>query len=178
MFWELCGETSLKNAVLMTNMWGGITPETGEAREQELKNKYFRAAVEKGAQLRRHYNTPESARMVLRDILKNQPIVLKVQRELIYEGKEIGRTGAGAELDRKIHEMIRKYQEKIGMVEEELRRADTEEEEETRKDLEMEKRKMQVVMEELREDLAGMNAKFEGVRREMGERIKVRFGHG
>ena len=31
-FHELCGETSLKNVVLATNMWGEVSRDVGEAR--------------------------------------------------------------------------------------------------------------------------------------------------
>ena len=39
MFRELCGEKTLKNVILMTNMWGRVTPQQGAAREQQLKDK-------------------------------------------------------------------------------------------------------------------------------------------
>ena len=62
---ELCGEKTLKNVILMTNMWGRVTPQQGADREQQLKDKYFKAAIEKGAQLCRYTNTPQSAQVIL-----------------------------------------------------------------------------------------------------------------
>jgi len=64
-FRKVCGDGTLKNVVLMTNMWGQVTPQQGADREQQLRDKYFKAAIEKGAQLYRHTNSPESARMIL-----------------------------------------------------------------------------------------------------------------
>ena len=72
MFRELCGEKTLKNVILMTNMWGRASPRQEADREHQLRDKHFKAAIEKGAQMCRHTNTPESARAIVRKILKNQ----------------------------------------------------------------------------------------------------------
>jgi len=175
MFRELCGEKTLKNVVLMTNMWGRVTPQQGADREQQLKDRYFNAAIEKGAQIYRHHNTPESARVILRKILKNQPVVLKIQRELIDEGMDIGQTGAGVELNREIREVVEKYQRDVRELEENMLKAMEEKDEESREELEEEKRRMQEEMEKLRKDSAEMKSKFEEARRSMEERINVRF---
>ena len=175
MFRELCGEKMLKNFILMTNMWGRVTPQQGADREQQLRDKYFKAAIEKGAQLCRHTNTPESARAILRRILKNEPLVLEIQHELIDQGKDIRRTGAGAELNRGIREVVEKYQREIRELEERMLQAMEEMDEESQEELEEEKRRMQEEMGKLRKDSAEMESKFEKARREMEERIKARF---
>jgi len=175
MFRELCGEKTLKNVILMTNMWGRVTPQQGADREQQLKDKYFRAAIEKGAQLCRHTHSPESARAILRKILKNKPLVLQIQHELIDQHMDIGQTGAGAELNREIREVVEKYQREIRELEKNMRKAMEEKDEETREELEEEKRRMQEEMEKLRKDSTEMESKFEKARREMEERINARF---
>jgi hypothetical protein len=47
--------------VLLTNMWGEVSHEVGEARERELTSNFFKPALDKGAQLVRHHNTEQSA---------------------------------------------------------------------------------------------------------------------
>ena len=173
MFRGLCGEKMLKNVILMTNMWGEVAPQKGADQEQQLRDKYFKAAIEKGAQLCRHSNTPESAQAIPRRILKNEPLVLKIQHELIDQGKDIRRTGAGAELNREIREVVEKYQREIRDLEERVRQAIEERDEESWKELE--KRGIQDEMEKLRRDSAKMESKLEKARREMEERIKARF---
>jgi septal ring factor EnvC (AmiA/AmiB activator) len=165
MFRELCGE--MKNVLLMTNMWGRVTLQQGAAREQQLRDKYFSAAIEKGAQLCRHSNTPESARTIIREILKNQPVVLKIQRELIEEHKQLGQTGAGAELNREIREVEERYQREIKELEESMRRAKEEKDEESRQELEGERRRMQQDVEQLRKDSAEMQATMAELRAEL-----------
>ena len=135
MFWKLCGEKTLMNVVLMTNMWGRVTPQQGVDREQQLRDDYFKAAIEKGAQLCRHTDTLESARAVLRIILGNQPAVLEIQRELIDEHKDIGQTGAGEELNKEICMAAVRYGDDIRELEEEMKRAVEEGDEESREEL-------------------------------------------
>ena len=175
MFRELCGEKTLKNVILMTNMWGRVTPQQGADRERQLEDNYFKAAIEKGAQMCRHKNTPKSARTILRMILENRPVVLKIQRELIDEHKDIGQTGAGVELNREMLEVVEKYQNEIRDLEENMRKAMEEKDEESHEELEEERRRLQGEMEELRKDAEEMKSKFEAARREMEERISARF---
>ena len=49
MFQKLCGDSTLKNVILVTNMWGRVEEDVGEAREKELAEVYFAPALEKGA---------------------------------------------------------------------------------------------------------------------------------
>ena len=42
MFRELCGDSSLKNVILVTNMWGEVSEAVGETREQELTTNFFK----------------------------------------------------------------------------------------------------------------------------------------
>jgi chromosome segregation ATPase len=175
MFRELCGEKTLKNVILVTNMWGRVTPQQGADREQQLKTKHFKAAIEKGAHLCRHSNTPESARRILRTILNNEPVVLKIQHELIEERKEIGQTSAGEELNREIRAEVERYQNEIRELEENMRRAAEDMDEESREEQEEERRRLQEEMEKLRKDSEEMKFKFEEARREMEERIGTKF---
>jgi chromosome segregation ATPase len=172
MFRKLCGEESLKNLVFVTNMWGQVVPEKGAAREQQLKNEHFKVAIEKGAQLRRHSNTRESAHAILRDILKNQPIVLEIQRELVHERKHLGQTGAGVELKREVLEVEERYRREIRALEEDMR-GEMKKSEESRLEFEDEKRKMQTEIQRLRNESTEMESKFEQARREMDTRLKA-----
>ena len=85
MFRELCGDSGLKNVVILTNMWGQVTKDVGEARERELAtdNLFFKPVLDKGAQMLRHDHTLASAQKVLRYFFNNQPAVLQIQREIV-----------------------------------------------------------------------------------------------
>ena len=142
---------------------GGGRPSKGGRPRTTAQGQILQSCVEKGAQLCRHTNTPESAQAILRRILKNEPLVLKIQHELIDQGKDIRRTGAGAELNREIREVVEKYQREIRELEERVRQAIEERDEESWKELE--KRGIQDEMEKLRRDSAKMESKLEKARR-------------
>jgi len=46
MFRELCGDSTLKNVILVTNMWGDVSGSVGEARERELAREFFKPVLE------------------------------------------------------------------------------------------------------------------------------------
>ena len=92
---ELCGDHALKNVILVTNMWGDVSPDVGEAREQELVRPLFKSALDEGARLARHYNTSKSAHDIIRCVMKNQPIPLQIQCELVDEHKDLPDTAGG-----------------------------------------------------------------------------------
>ena len=69
LFRKLCDESTLKNVVLVTNMWGVGSEATNEAREKELSGTFFKPALDRGAQMGRHHNTTESAHAILRKII-------------------------------------------------------------------------------------------------------------
>ena len=95
-FKELCGE-AMGNAILV--MLGHYLGETD--RERELKKRYSQLAVNNGARVSYVYDMPGSAQEIVHRILgADVPVTLKLQRELIEEGRELRRTAAGEELRR------------------------------------------------------------------------------
>jgi len=117
---RICGESTLRNVVLATNMWGNVDPEIGVTREQELAAEFVKPALDKGAQLRRHHDTTESAHQIIRAILDNRREALQVQRELVDEKREFDRTTVGEEITREVDEHIRKLEREIGELQNEL----------------------------------------------------------
>jgi len=123
LFRELCGESTLKNVVILTNMWGEVNLEVGEAREAELKTQdlFFKPVLDKGAQILRHDNTFETAINILRHLTENHPVPLQIQKELVDQNKDIRDTAAGAELSKELVEQIRKHHEEMRKLQEEMK---------------------------------------------------------
>ncbi|KAF8071789.1 hypothetical protein FPV67DRAFT_1482720 [Lyophyllum atratum] len=144
MFRELCGESTLKNVVIVTNMWGEVSAEVGEAREAELisEDMFFKPVLEKGAQILRHQNTLESAQKIIGHLLNNHPLSLRIQRELVVEGKDISETAAGAELNRELMAQVQKHRKEMRALQEEMKEAIRTRDEETRKELEIESKRL------------------------------------
>ena len=122
MFYKLCGGSTLKNVVIVTTMWNKDSRDTYELREKELSNRFFKAALDKGAQMVRHDNTAESAHNIIRKIAKNHPVVLQIQRELVDERKDIIDTTAGDSINRELKEQIRRHQTELNDLREEMKR--------------------------------------------------------
>jgi len=145
MFRKLCGDSTLQNVVIVTNMWGEVDPQVGDAREAELMREdiFFKPVLDKDAQMARHANTVPSAEAIIRLVLNNHPLPLRIQEELVNEHKDISETGAGEELDRELKAQIKKHKEEMLALKEEMRQAVKDKDEETRRELEIETRKMQ-----------------------------------
>ncbi|KAF8601791.1 hypothetical protein BDV93DRAFT_410663, partial [Ceratobasidium sp. AG-I] len=97
-FRKLCGEKSLTNVLIVTNMWSDPPTERELLREEELRDHpdFFQPALQQGASLiRRSHKTQGSAHDVLRLLLDKKPQAMKFQEELVDEKKELSDTGAG-----------------------------------------------------------------------------------
>ncbi|KAF9781350.1 P-loop containing nucleoside triphosphate hydrolase protein [Thelephora terrestris] len=172
MFRQLCGDSTLKNVVLVTNMWGRVEKDVGEAHEKELAEVYFRPALEKDAQLARHHNTTQSAHEILRRIMKNDPAPLLIQRELVDEGKDIKHTSAGVAVNEELNKAMKRHEAEMDALREDMRQALEEKDEWMRKELEKEASKLKVQMDRVRMDAVTMAAKYDEERKRMEQAMQ------
>lgn len=194
MFRELCGDTTLKNVTFVTNMWGDVPQDVGEAREEELTGDFFKPALKKGARLARHYNTMQSAHDIIRSVMNNRPAALQIQRELVDEGKEIIDTAAGETINKELNDKIRHYQAELKAAREEMEKALEKKDEEfkkaleerdeqmmrvlkeqgdeTREELEEETRKLQEQILKMRMDSENMASGYQEEKRRMEEAMR------
>ena len=172
MFRELCGDEALKNVVLVTNMWGEVSPEDGQDRENELSSDFFKPVLDKGARMTRHHNTTESAHGVVRGFIENDPVALQIQRELVDEHKDIIDTAAGEVVNRELNEQMRRHQDELRKVQEEMEQALNEKDEEARQELEEDGRKMQEQLDKMKKDSDEMASKFAAEKERMGAKMK------
>ncbi|KAF7422445.1 hypothetical protein PC9H_010601 [Pleurotus ostreatus] len=121
LFRGLCGETMLRNVVIVTNMWGEVTLDP---------------VLERGAQLKRHYDTPASAHAIVGCVASKTPRALRIQRELVDEQRVITETTAGAELGRELHEQAMKFKEERRRLQDEMDEALRQKDDQAREELE------------------------------------------
>lgn len=158
-FRKLCGDQTLQNVAIVTNMWGNVCLETGEARERQLSAMFFKPAIDKGARFLRHVKTVESAHEVIRALLDNNPLALRIQEELVDQHMEFTQTAAGEEIRRGLDKHAEVLEEKIkGLLNE----------------LEDVEKKEQETQRELEEEIAGLRARLEDVRTESMQ-LEVRY---
>ena len=120
MFRKLCGDTTLRNAVIVTNMWGQVDLQVGIAREVELmrEDTFFKPVVVRGTRIIRHWNSSISARHIIHRVRNNHPLPLLIQKELVDEHKNIYETSASEELALEINAQIRERREEMRVVKE------------------------------------------------------------
>ena len=160
MFRKLCGEPTLRNVVLVTNMWKEGSREINESREKELSSKFFRPALDKHAQMARHYNTLQSAHGIVQKIMANHPAALQIQWELVDRGKKIINTEAGRAITQELDDQIRRHEAELKEVREEMKQAVKEKDEETKLELEGEVKRLRKRMDEIMTDKGEMAKKY------------------
>lgn len=122
---NLVGEDNLKNVMLVTSRWEGMTSEddlyVAEEREKELKNAggYWHAMLNFGASYYRYDNTAETGRKIISQLVRNSPAFLQIQKEL-KEGLKLGDTAAGKALIEKYEKDRLEQEKKLQKQQEEL----------------------------------------------------------
>jgi hypothetical protein len=108
-FKQLCGSNSLKNVTIVTTRWSKEISVEEQKREQELREdeRFFKPFLDHHATMRRHDNTAESARMIIRETCSKQPLPLGIQLEIVEQRRSIGDTHAGKELNGALEELAR-----------------------------------------------------------------------
>jgi hypothetical protein len=120
---EICGDDTLKNLVIVTNMWSRVSSKDGKKREKELRTdpRFFQSALDKGAQLFRHENTRASGHKIIRQILTNHPLPLNLQRELVENKNQLFNTMAGKELVSQVKTVAKTFEEKVAKLRKSLK---------------------------------------------------------
>ena len=147
MYGKLCGDTTFKNVVLVTNMWGMVSRQVGETREKQLPRNLFKLALGNGAQMVRHRDTIQSAHEIIRMITRNHPVALSIQRELVSRQKDIIHTAAGGAINQEPDGRTGRHPNEQKRVQEDVMQALKEKDERTRRELEEERRRLQEWME-------------------------------
>ena len=195
-FRGLCGDETLKNVILVTNMWTRGPRDINEAREHELSTELFKPALDDGAQLIRHYDTTQSAYDIIRRIMKNHPAVSEIKQELADEDRDIVETPVGQTVSRELIGRAEKNLTELEKVKKEIRQALEEKDEEMKQELEEQARSLRdqtkkiekELKEKIRKDLdemakgyaaekARMEAKMDKMDQEATEREQAEAEH-
>lgn len=174
-FRKLCGDQTLQNVAIMSNMWGNVSLEIGEAREQQLSAMFFKPAIDKGAKFLRHVKTEESAHSVIRSLLGNNPLAFQIQEELVDRRMEFTQTAAGEEIHRGLDKHAEVLEEKIKELRSELEDAEKKEQE-TQQELEEEISRLRATLEDVRVESLQLEARYQEQRDEMRSKVDAMMG--
>ncbi|KAG2347716.1 hypothetical protein BDR05DRAFT_957309 [Suillus weaverae] len=173
MFRELCGESTLRNVLIVTNMWSEVTSDLGEMREKQLEGNFFKAVLDKGARMLKHEGTRESTHRILRYLIHNQPATLLIQKELVNERKNIVQTSAGSELTRVLNEQQERHGEVVAQLRKDMEAAIREKDHETREELKEEIRTKHERILELQGETERLKAEFKAAKERLEARIST-----
>jgi paraquat-inducible protein B len=154
-------------------MWSLLESDLeGRRRAAELASldDFFKPAIERGARMMHH--TPdivESAHRILRQILKNAPIALLIQEELVDQSKTITETSAGIAVDEKLAQLTQTYERKLREQWEAAEEARCEADEETRKEMIEEARRFRQLLEKVQEDKRNQMAQYQLLQQRFAE---------
>ena len=165
----------MKNVVLITNMWGEVSKEVGEARQRDLQSDpmFFKPVLDKGAKLLRHDNTISSAQSILRSIIHNHPKHLQIQRELVEEHKDISQTAAACEINRDLMEQAERHRHELIHLREDMEMALRSKNEETRRHIEVETLRVAAELREAEEERRMMAAGYAEERSRMERHVQI-----
>lgn len=122
----LCGQETLSNVLIVTNMWSDPPSAKQSRHEKQLRenSKFFQPAIAAGARMvRRPRKDSKSAHDIIRMLLDKQPVVMRVQRQMVDNGEGFHSTDAAMVLGEELAKMEEKHRKEIEEVKEELRQA-------------------------------------------------------
>ncbi|KAL5336962.1 P-loop containing nucleoside triphosphate hydrolase protein [Aspergillus crustosus] len=131
MFKRLCGPGGIKNVRFITTFWENVEEQDGERREQTLQTteQFWGFFVNRGAEIRRHMNTSDSALWLLAEFVPGysesppEETDLAIQTEMVDSGKDLDQTAAGQELQNEFVREREKMQAEMKEREEDMKEA-------------------------------------------------------
>lgn len=134
MFQRLCGEKNLGHVLLMTTMWSELTDEgVGLRRESQLRREFWTNMENKGSQIRSFDGSRGMAQALVCRIMRKDPVVLRIQEELVDEEKRLDETDAGRFILPKLEARMYESAGKIEELESKLSKLDPKKTEERSK---------------------------------------------
>ncbi|KAF5321519.1 hypothetical protein D9619_000408 [Psilocybe cf. subviscida] len=118
-FKKLCGEDIMQYVALCTTMWEGVSLETGNARENQLRDTYWKDMTDEGAQIMRIRRESASAWRAVNAILTRHKggledfTIMSIQKELVDLQKLLPDTEAGKSLRASLEKELEQQKQRM-----------------------------------------------------------------
>ena len=172
---ELCGDTTLKHVVLVTQGWGPNDPSEPATSQQQLglttddvENDVFKPAIENGAQVYHRVDRSKPVQDILRMILQGRKAAPNIQPELVDEGGESWQT---VEPSKEMGELVGgddSYAEEL----ESMRKTMDEKVKSLQRELDEQKRGAQLEADAFKKCIGEMRSKEESMRKDMDQKAE------
>ncbi|KAH7925413.1 kinase-like protein [Leucogyrophana mollusca] len=110
-FEELCGKDALQNVVLTTTMWDEVSIEVGLEHEEQLKTQFWHPMISHGCRTARFESSSDSAWEIINQFDINNRRAVKLQTEVVDEGKKFSETSAYSVMVRWWKQFVEKVRE-------------------------------------------------------------------
>ncbi|KAL2797404.1 hypothetical protein BJX66DRAFT_335022 [Aspergillus keveii] len=174
MFRQLCGENALKRVVLVTTMWDKVPEDEASKREKELIDtpEFWGWMLEKGSSCQRHYNTEDSARIIVSDLASHAvPVTTALQAQMVDEKKKLGETSAGQELQSEMNKEKAKWAQERREIEDQLRLAIEQRDHEAEEMMREERDRYTKMIQKVENDTETLKATMNKLLAERDERV-------
>ena len=163
---ELCGDTTLKNVIIMVYDWREVRP----TNEKLLNSDFYpggrlHSAIEQGAQVYHCTNASNPDLGALRMILRGRPVIPRVQKQPVNEGSGPERIAPATELSKEIPTLAESHDSDVKKLEESMQEVMDKKVRELRRELEEQKRRAQQEADAFEKRIAEMQSKEESTRR-------------
>ncbi|GAB1312153.1 P-loop containing nucleoside triphosphate hydrolase protein [Madurella fahalii] len=107
---RICGDSTLRNVMLVTSMWSQTDEDAGSRKEAELRKSFWTYMLERGSRMSRFYGSQASAIALISQLLNGLPVVLSLQKELVDGKRKLKDTTAGAYVHRRLEARRREHE--------------------------------------------------------------------
>ena len=150
-FKKVVGVDALKNVLLVTSRWEGVTQATGSDRERQLREKFWAFMLGRGSNMSRFLGDRDSAIALIGQLLCKEVVVLELQKEIVHQGKRLDQTTAGSYVSDNLESLKAQYEEELASLErlkQELLESDRAMKRQIQKDWEAEQARLRKVRDE------------------------------
>ncbi|KAK4184669.1 P-loop containing nucleoside triphosphate hydrolase protein [Podospora australis] len=166
MFRKLCGDNTLSNIVLATNMWDAakdnIMLRKFERWEDDLKRGYWRDMLAMGSTMFRHTGGVASARRIIDHImsLPRNSVVPDIATQMVDHGMRLNQTPAGMEVLRGLAEQQKRHEKALKDLEDAHQQAIRENNTKMQQILEEREREQRDKLRKIEESMHAKNSKL------------------
>lgn len=152
-------------------MWEEIIEQKGAEREKILSEteEFWGAMKSNGSQIKRHYNTRESALKLLSYLAspdsKTSDMVLDIQSQMVDQGKSLIETSAGMEIEAEVLRERKKYEKEKAELQAYWRKAQKEQKNEMMEEIKERSRELEATNRKLERAKAGLQTTFDQLKR-------------
>lgn len=161
-FRKFCGDTSLRDVIIVANKWPREESDDGEAREHKFsqKDEFFGPAIDKGARMLCHDGSQASAHAILRHLINREHTIPPVQGDSFDQRTKTTHTTAGADAVRELTGQVGHHAKTFGELYEGIGAATLAEDEPNKETLHEKAKNSLEKIERIRYDLEQMVTNF------------------